>query len=470
MSETINEKQVFSLLEVTKSIQKTIAGRYKTSYWIKAELNKLNYYRHSGHCYPDLIEKADSSIVAQIRANLWKDDYQTINANFLRVLNEPLKDGIKILFQATISFHPQHGISLRIIDIDPGFTLGDLEKEKQDTLKKLHAEGIYSKNKQLQIPLLPQRIAIISVQSSKGYADFINVLQSASTTWNYAFAHFLFPSLLQGDNAIPALIQQLNQIRKVKHHFDVVAIVRGGGGDVGLSCYNNYNLAREIALFPLPVLTGIGHATNQTVAELVSFENAITPSKLAEFIIQKFHNFSLPVRQAQEKITDISNKIIHNAKSAFASELKLFRSATRSIITQNKNQISAQAHSLKYHSQFIIKKAKENLTLSSSEIKRSTHRLCVQQSQHLSRLTANLRKDIDMQIWQEKHTLQAAETNLINLSPQSVLKRGYSITRLHGKTLRSYQQVNKTDLIQTILFDGSIFSEVKNTSNTKDNE
>lgn len=141
MSEEINNRKIFSLFEVTCSIQKAIAERYKSSYWIKAEMNKLNYFSKSGHCYPDLVEKQNGKVIAEIQGNLWKDDYIKINSTFKSVLKEPLKDGIKILFLATVTYHPEHGLSLRIIDIDPSFTLGDLQKEKQDTINKLQEEG-----------------------------------------------------------------------------------------------------------------------------------------------------------------------------------------------------------------------------------------------------------------------------------------------------------------------------------------
>src|SRR5690606_17047589 len=148
-------------------------------------MNKLNLYQHSGHCYPDLVEKRDGKVISQLRANLWKSDYQKINKRFLEVLKEPLKDGIKILFLARITFNSVHGLSLNILDIDPNYTLGDLEKEKQETIKKLTAEGVFKLNKTRKLALLPQRIAIISVETSKGYEDFMSVLQGNS--WNYAF-------------------------------------------------------------------------------------------------------------------------------------------------------------------------------------------------------------------------------------------------------------------------------------------
>lgn len=278
MPETVNNKKIFSLLEVTSSIQKTLSARYTSSFWVKAEMNKLNFYKQSGHCYPDLVEKQDGKVIAQIRSNLWKDDYMKINNTFLEVLKEPLKDGIKILFLAKVSFDPVHGLALRIIDIDPGYTLGDLEKEKQETIKKLQDEGIFNRNKSLKLPLLPQRIAIISVETSKGYGDFMKVIDG--NPWNYKFFCFLFPSLLQGEKAVEGIINQLTRIKKVINHFDAVAIIRGGGGDIGLSCYNNYQLSKEFALFPIPVITGIGHSTGYSAQSRPPIPQQTGPLKL----------------------------------------------------------------------------------------------------------------------------------------------------------------------------------------------
>src|SRR5690606_26888894 len=182
------------------------------------------------------------------------------------------------------------GISLRIIDIDPNFSLGLLVREKQQSIERLRKEQIFDANRRIPFPLLPKRIAIISVETSKGLADFLNILDH--NDWHYRFEYSLFPALLQGEKAIGSIIGQLHKIAESGSQFDAVALIRGGGGDVGLSCYNHYALASEIARFPIPVLTGIGHATNETVSELVAYKNAITPTGLAEFLIQHFHNFS----------------------------------------------------------------------------------------------------------------------------------------------------------------------------------
>src|SRR5690606_4085325 len=337
MPEMIHNKTIFSLLEVSRSIQKTIADRYRSLYWIKAEMNKLNHYSHSGHCYPELVEKREGKVVAEMRSILWKADYQRINAQFQKLLNEPLRDGITILFQAGISYDPLYGFSLKIVDIDPTFVLGELEKEKRESIRKLQVEGIFDANKRLPFPLLPKRLAIISVETSKGLSDFFKIIQR--NPWKYRFEYTLFPALLQGDKSVPSIIRQLANIAEKTEEFDAVAIIRGGGGEVGLSSYNNYQLAKAIAIFPIPVITGIGHSTNETVSEIVAYQNAITPSELADFLIQKFHQFAIPVDEAQ-------NRIIQASKSLFEREEHLLMQFSQSISWNSKTILANQEHRL----------------------------------------------------------------------------------------------------------------------------
>jgi exodeoxyribonuclease VII large subunit len=481
MSEKTDDKIIFSLLEVARSIQKTLHDRYKSSFWVKAEMNKLNYYKHSGHCYPDLVEKADGKVIAQMRAILWRDDYNRINGNFQRTLKEPLKDGIKILFQAKISFDPAHGLTLCILDIDPGFTLGDLEREKLETINRLTDEGIFTNNKHITLPRLPQRLAIISVETSKGYADFLKVIETNS--WNYNFFHMLFPALLQGDKAVSSIIQQLERIKKVIHHFDVVAIIRGGGGDVGLSCYNNYSLAKKIAMFPIPVITGIGHATNETVVEMISHANAITPTKLAEFLLQKFHNFSVPVQEAQKKIIDKCNRLLREQSQHFHSEVKLFRSVTENMLQYHQHELHHCSSSIVRSGRYQYNDEKDNLKTLRLELKKSAALFIDNQRSRLTNSGMSIRKDANTEIGHGLLILHQASEKLIsrcllhmrtcnleimhlekslnNMSPTNVLRRGYSITYLNGKVVKSIAQVSEGDNIKTTIFDGEITSTAK---------
>lgn len=414
MPELIQDKTIFSLLEVSKSIQKTLAERYKSLYWIKAEMNKLNHYTHSGHCYPELVEKQDGKIVAEIRSTLWKADFTRINNNFLKIAQEPLREGITMLFQASISYDPMYGLSLRIVDIDPTFTLGELEKEKLDSIRKLKEEGIYEANKSIPFPMLPKRLAIISVETSKGLSDFYKIINQ--NPWGYKLECTLFPALLQGDKSIPSIINQLAVIADKIAEFDVVAIIRGGGGEVGLSSYNNYLLAKAIAIFPIPVLTGIGHSTNYTVSEMVAYKNAITPSELADFLIQKFHNFSVPIEKAAEGIQQL-----------------IF---TR--FKEERNFLSQVAT----HIQWVGKRELQ------------TARTNIQHMQH------ELGALIKLRFYEHKTALAHTE-RIIRLSdPRRLLKRGFSITKVNGKLLQSLDQLSPGDLIQTIVEDGEIISTV----------
>lgn len=296
--------QIFSLKQVALSIEKTIASRYHQNYWVKAEIHKLNKYP-SGHAFPELVEKEEGKIVAQMNGSIWKQNLQRIEKIFVDQVQEPLKDGIQVLMLVKVSFNPTFGLSLQIQDIDPAFTLGQLQKEKDITLKKLKAEGLLQTNQLLPYPLIAKRIAIISAATSKGLSDFYQVLDQ--NTFGYTFHTKLYEAYVQGDIAVDSILAALQQIDKHKNQFDVVVIVRGGGAEVGLTCYNNYELCKAIATFPLPIITGIGHSTNLTVAELIAYSSAITPTQLAEMLIAQFRDFEL-------RIERLSQAVVKNAQ------------------------------------------------------------------------------------------------------------------------------------------------------------
>ena len=291
--------QIFSLKQVALSIEKTIASRYNQQYWVKAEIHKLNKYP-SGHAFPELVEKEDGKIVAQLNGSIWKQHLQRIEKIFIDQVQEPLKDGIQVLMLVRVQFNPTFGLSLQIQDIDPAFTLGHLQKEKDITLKKLKAEGLLQTNQQLPYPLIAKRIAVISAPTSKGLSDFYQVLDQ--NAFGYIFHTQLFEAYVQGDVAVASILEALQEIEKCQEQFDVVVLVRGGGAEVGLTCYNNYELCKGIATFPLPILTGIGHSTNLTVAELIAYASAITPTQLAEMLIAQFREFELRIERLSQGV------------------------------------------------------------------------------------------------------------------------------------------------------------------------
>jgi len=353
--ELFNDRPVYTLSDISKSLQSIISKTYNQPYYIKAEIIKLNYYPRTGHCYPELAEKEDEKIKAQMRAVIWSSQYKTINERFKKITGDIIKEGITILCLASIEYSPQYGLALHIQDIEPTFTLGEMAKSKIAVIERLKKEGIFNANKKMQLPLIPKRIAIISIETSKGYSDFmITLLQN---NWNYKFDCQLFPAILQGEKAITTITEQLAVIRSRITEFDCVVIIRGGGGDVGLSCYDHYQLAREVAIFPIPVLSGIGHSTNETVTEMVAYANKITPTEVAYFLIQKFHDFSILIEDFQNFILKTAADRIKNDFINMDNNARLIKLFSKQIIEKQQTIIDNYIKQLELlHPENILKR------------------------------------------------------------------------------------------------------------------
>lgn len=463
-----NRPKVFTLLELTQSIQRAFQQWYSGTYWIRAEMNKLNHYKYSGHCYPDLLERQGGKVVAQIRATLWETDYRRINASFLQILKEPLKDGINILFLAKVAFSPLHGLSLSIIDIDPAYTLGDLEREKMETINRLKTEGIFDQNKNLELAPLPQRIAVISVETSKGLADFRKILDGNPD--KFRFFMMLFPALLQGDKSPDSIMMQLARIRRVTGYFDAVAIVRGGGGEVGLASYNNYQLARTIATFPLPVFTGIGHSTNETVVEMVAHTNAITPTELADFLLGKFRNFAEPVNEARQKLSRLSFQLIGYERQQLLEEIRYFKSVSLNHINHNKIVLSGLIQQFRHHSQNYLRESDVNIKQMIYVLKTLPVLKISQQKAELSQFIGLAKKSAGSFLKEKNNELSNLEKQMQLLHPLNVLKRGYSITFYKGKSVISTENLKTGEEIETVLFSGKITSKISKIVKTGNHE
>ena len=474
-----DQRQIFTLKQVALSIKKTIEDRYHQMYWVKAEVHKLNLYP-SGHCFPELLQKEDGKILAQMTASIWSHNYQRINKKFVEIVKEPLREDSTLLMQVKIVFHETYGLSLQILDIDPNYALGELQRERQETLLRLQKENLLNLNQSLPFPLLPKRIAIISADTSKGLSDFRKVVDT--NHWNYTFFTVLFQAYLQGDIAVKSIQEQLRKIEKVKHHFDVVLIVRGGGGEVGLSCYNNFELCKSIATFPLPILTGIGHSTNLTVAEMVAYRNAITPTELGDFLIQSFHNFSVPVKDAIKTIRTYSKNTLELENKSLTSELKLFKNTTTQRLNETKNHLVNASTSVRTNAKFSLAREKENVLNSQKLIKKSAKDVFSIETSSIASLIENVGKRIQFELKikkgeveraveifpkiiqnklnSQKNSLQQLEQSVKLMDPIQVLKRGYSITLIDGKTIKENTEIKPGKTIITKTYFGEIESQV----------
>jgi len=452
-----DSRQIFSLKQVVSSIRKTIEDRYKNTYWVKAEMHKLNLYP-SGHAFPELVQKEDGKIVAQINGSIWKSNFQRINQRFIDLVKEPLKEGTTLLMSVKVTFNETFGMSLQILDIDPSYSLGELQRERQETLLKLQSEGLLNRNQLLSFPLLPQRIAIISADTSKGLSDFMKVLDQ--NQWKYAFFTMLFPAYLQGDVAVESIREQLKRIQKVKHHFDLVVIVRGGGGEVGLSCYNNFELCKAIAEFPLPVLTGIGHSTNLTVAEMIAFRNAITPTELGEFLLQSFHEVSVPVLSAGEQVKRMSIQLLQNKALEFGHTTKSFKSNVKLALQFHRNGLSESSRKLQSKAELSIDRNRERIQFVQKNLNQNYRRFIQNTEEYFedtcSFLSQNSIKYIESNV---KSVLQI-EKSIQLLDPKNVLKRGFSISRFNGKTISEKNLPQKDDMLEIETFDQLIKAKI----------
>lgn len=413
----MHDKKVYPLSRLSKAIEQVIQTHCSHLVWVKADIVKLNFYPQSGHAYPELAEKKEGRMVAEMRGTIWKKQFDQINQKFQEVLQEPLKDDMSVVMQVQVNYHAVYGLSVNILDMDPHYTLGELARQKAVTIQRLKQEELFAANKLKILPLLPKTLAIISVESSKGYQDFLSVIEH--NQWSYKFHLKLFPAVLQGERAISTIISQLRNIQRHEAVFDAVLIIRGGGGDIGLSCYDDYQLSRTIASFPLPVITGIGHSTNMTVSEMVSYQSFITPTKVAEFLLQEFHNFAFPIRENLDRLKHLTRRRFESQLLGVRESIRMLHSITKWTLEANRRNVDQIQNGLHHHSRSFI---------------------------------AN-----------QKRSLEGFATNIRLLSPENVLKKGYSISRINGKIVQSIEEIPEGAFMETQLIDGFVISKTEKT-------
>jgi exodeoxyribonuclease VII large subunit len=427
-------------------IRSVINSSFSQTYWVKAEIAKLNFQAQTNRCFPELIEKADNSIKAKINGVIWENDFHRINKLFNEVARQSLKDGMSVLFEAKVRYGPIYGLQLQIINIDPAFTLGVLAMEKQKSIEQLKSEGIFNKNKEVAFPLLPKSLAIISAETGKGFSDFMSIINAYAS--KYRILYKLFPAALQGDSAVSSITHQLTAISHNIQNYDAVLIIRGGGDELDLNCYNNYRLAREVAMFPIPVITGIGHSTNDTVVEMVAHHSNITPTDVAYFILGHFVAFENRVVEAQSRLSLITEKLL---------------------ITENQ-RINELVREVKSGSMPFIRQHAAVLNSFMTSLTKNAPRFLGNNLQHLSAFVMKLNAGKKNQISQAKSQLKLYEEKITILNPENVLKRGYSITTINGKLIKDVAMLKSEDTISTQLSSGTIKSKVEKIIQKKDGQ
>ena len=428
--------KTITLYELNSLVRQTIEIGLPKSYWVEAEISELR--ENGGHCYLELIEKDKryNTPIAKASARCWRQTWGMVKPYFENTTGQQLRAGMKVLIEVYAQFHEAYGFSWIISDIDPNYTLGDMARKRQEIIKRLQEEGVFDLNKQLDLPLFSQRIAVISSKSAAGYGDFANQLYG--NQYGYYFEAELFAATMQGEDVERSIIKALNAINDRCDDFDCVVIIRGGGATSDMSGFDALELAENVANFPLPIITGIGHDRDECILDMVSHTRVKTPTAAAALLIDNLHTAERRIDDARQRIANLTSRKMEVEK------LRLSRLAER---------LPALFGSVKDKQEARLDILQERL-FRLAEIRLSNCENIVGQLEKKISLTA------EHLLMVEKHRLELLEGRAQNLDPQLLLRRGYSITLVGGKALRDPSQVKQGDKIETRLEKGTIISTI----------
>lgn len=425
-----------SLSELNQLIRQTLDRNLSPSYWIVAEIGEL---RDSvkGHAYLELVEKSGNHLIAKIKANIWSYTYQGIRSRFRIAAGQSLGNGMKILALVNVQFHEIYGLSLTIKDIDPNYTVGERARKKQETIDQLTKEGLIHLNKQFVLPLVPQRLAVISSPTAAGYGDFINQLQNNSQ--GFHVHHQLYHATMQGNEASSSIIKAIASIEAdlLEKDYDLLIIIRGGGATTDMDCFDDYELARAIANTSLPVVTGIGHERDECVADLVANTKMKTPTAVAEFVLSGFRDFE---DQLEEYLKEIERTV-------------------GGFLQREDRMLHDKEHLLRNLFLHRTAAAKEKLNLHSHQLNSVMQLNIKMQYLSLDGLEDALVKNVKSKLEQQKNHLQILTKELERLSPHYYLERGYTRTEVNGSPINT-TDVQKGDEIHTFTLSKKITSTI----------
>jgi len=429
-----------TLGELNQQIKQTISTQMEPSYWVVAEIGEMRANQR-GHCYLELIEKDGNQLQAKIRATLWSYNFRRLGGWFTAITGEELRAGMKILAQVEVCFHEMYGLSLNIQDIDANFTLGERARRRQEVLAQLAEEGVLEMNKSLALPLVPQRIAVISSPTAAGLGDFKQQLQH--NRYAYQFDIALFEALMQGNQAEESIIQAMHQIfarlQQDTNAFDLLVIIRGGGAQVDLDCFDSYELAAHIAQFPIPVLTGIGHERDETIADLVAHTHLKTPTAVAEFLISGLLSFEESLQQQWQRISQVSQHILREQAHALENMVQQLRFATYQKMRSEHEQLRQWQSQLRYAGQQQLR----------------------QQGDHLVQLKKSLTSATLQLLKKNQQQLQQYERLMIASDPERILRKGFSYTTVNGKPVEKNGAFQAGDPVETRTYQHILISRLE---------
>ena len=433
----MNSEKRLTLYELNSLVREVLECEMPDEYWVEAELSECR--ENHGHCFMELIQKDEQNAtpIAKASARCWASKWMLIRPGFERTTGQRLHAGMKVLLKVYAQFHETYGFSWIVTDIDPTYTLGDMARKRQEIIRQLKAEGIFDLQRELRLPLFCQHIAIISSETAAGYGDFCN--QLADNPYGFRFEVTLFPAIMQGEDVEQSVINALESIYNGLPAYDCVVIIRGGGATSDMSGFDTLALAENVANFPLPIITGIGHDRDESILDMISHTRVKTPTAAAAFLIDHLKTVLDSLNDSQEQILRLAQQKLTYYKSLFATVAEVLPRLFSNVKIRQEARLDAL----------------NNRLLLSSGGKLSTL------NAQLSTLSEHLPILLDRRMMAEKHRLQLIEEKAKSIDPALLLKRGYSITLKDGRVIRDAAVLHSGDEIETRLANGTIHSTVK---------
>ena len=428
--------KALTLHELNALVRETLELSMPNAYWVQAELAEVR--ERNGHCYMELVQMSPAKqLVAKASARCWRNTWQLLRPHFERLTGQQLHAGMSVMLQVYPQFHEAYGFSWIVSDINPEFTMGDMARKRQEIIRQLKEEGVFDLQKELTLPMFTQRIAVISSETAAGYGDFCN--QLADNAYGFQFHTELFPAIMQGEQVESSVIAALDHINERIADFDVVVIIRGGGATTDLSGFDTLLLAENVANFPLPIITGIGHDRDESVLDMISHTRVKTPTAAAAFLIDH-------LAQVYERIEDSQRALVNLVKRRMEKEqmrLQRLSSTLPVIFSLVKTRGNARLERLQTN---LLAAMQQRIRDSRNNLSTFNAQFAMLHSQFITR---------------QRHRLQLIEEKVRNLDPVLLLNRGYSITLKDGKVVRDASQLKAGDEIETRLKKGNVKSIVK---------
>mgnify|MGYP005842302499 CR=1 FL=1 len=468
----------YQLSDLMSDLQLVIRSSFDHTYWVIAELANVSG-SPKGHMYFELVEKNEQQIVAKARANLWSSRRHQIIHMFEEVTRQTLKAGMKVLLQLQVDFHLVYGLSFQILDIDPAYSLGELEKQRQETIQRLKEEGLLEFNKQYVLPQVLQNLAIISSESAAGYQDFLNQLENNALA--YKFKTTLFPAIMQGDKAPESISSALGKIEDKNEEFDAIILIRGGGSNLDLACFDDYALNARLAQAYFPVFSGIGHERDTSVTDMIAHTRLKTPTAVAEYIVQHNERFEIEVSDLFRDIIEFSREIISEGKEEIRELSFEINQSTQQAINKDNTFLREISYLLNNQSIRKINDNQNQLLHHKREFQMLSKELFFKGEYHLNNQLKSLSDKCDQLFKKEKDTLILDKDlsrralnflektinqleyfdQFIQLSdPKTILKKGFSISRIEGKAITNSEDVQMGQILESQLYQGVIKSKI----------